>query len=45
MIWADILGWGILKLFALMGISTDREKQYKIIVTDNDDIIVLNLTR
>lgn len=45
MIGAGALGCEFLKLFALMGISTDKDKQYKVTVTDNDNIIESNLNR
>lgn len=43
MVGAGALGCEYLKIFALMGISTDKNS--KVTVTDNDSIEVSNLNR
>lgn len=45
MIGAGALGCEYLKTFSSMGIATDKKKNHKVIVTDNDNIIKSNLTR
>lgn len=45
MIGAGALGCEYLKNFALMGISTSEKKENKVILTDNDNIELSNLSR
>ena len=45
MIGAGALGCEFLKSFSLMGISTNKNKKYNVIVTDNDNIMESNLNR
>ena len=45
MIGAGALGCEFLKSFAVMGIATNKEKNKKVIVTDNDNIVESNLNR
>jgi len=45
MIGAGALGCELLKLFSLMGISTDKNKKSNVTVTDDDNIMESNLNR
>ena len=45
MIGAGALGCEFLKVFACMGISSDKKKKFNVAVTDNDNIIESNLNR
>lgn len=45
MIRAGALGCELLKIFSLMGISTDKNKKSNIIESDDDNIMGSNLNR
>ena len=45
MIGAGALGCEFLKTFSSMGIASDKNKRYKVTVTDNDNIVESNLNR